>query len=131
MSDVTELRDWRPRERTDVAEPERGEVAAAISKMAVHVVREHVGRGPSRTRTYLRDDLAVVLMRDTFTTAERTLLERGQEDLVLRGREALSAAMCDDLSLGVEALTGRAVLACMSDHDVGHDLAATVFVLGP
>jgi uncharacterized protein YbcI len=69
-------------------------------------------------------------MHGIFTTAERTPLERGQADLVLR-RAALSAAMREDLTLGVETLTGREVLACMSDHHVEPDVAATIFVLGP
>lgn len=131
MQDVTQLLEWRSSARDDVAEPERGELAAALSNMAVHVLRQHTGRGPSRARTYMHGDLAVVLMKETFTTAERTLLVRGHAELVLRTREALGAAMRDDLITGARALTGRDVVACMTNHHVDPDVSAAIFLLGP
>jgi uncharacterized protein YbcI len=37
--------------------------------------------------------------------------------------------MRDDLVAGAELLTGRRVVAFLSDHDAGADMAAEVFVL--
>ena len=36
---------------------------------------DHIGRGPTRARTYLQDDLVSVVVRDSLTKGERSLLE--------------------------------------------------------
>lgn len=70
MQDVTQLLERRSSARDDVAEPKRGELAAALSNMAVHVLRQHTDRGPSRARTYIDGDLAVA------TAASRPMAAR-------------------------------------------------------
>ena len=41
-----------------------------------------LGLGPVQTKSYMMDDLLLIVMRGGMTTAERTLLEFGQHDLV-------------------------------------------------
>ena len=108
-----------------------GEIAAAISAMAVRLMHERTGRGAARSRTYLQGDLAVVVLSDTFTAVERTLLERGEVELVLGLRRALVAAMREDLITGVAAFTAREVVAFMADHHIQPDVTVVIFVLGP
>jgi uncharacterized protein YbcI len=56
----------------------RGEIAAQISTTAVQLVKEHAGRGPTKCRTYIDDDLVIVLMGGGFTKLENTLFEDGK-----------------------------------------------------
>jgi uncharacterized protein YbcI len=71
-------------------------------------------------------------MHDLMTKAERTLVKSGQPNVVLDMRFGLQQAMRDDLVAAVESLTGRSVMAFMSDNHLDPDLAAEVFVLdGP
>jgi uncharacterized protein YbcI len=56
----------------------RGEIAAEISTTLVHLVKEHADRGPTKCRTYIDDDLVIVLMRGGFSKLENTLFEDGR-----------------------------------------------------
>jgi uncharacterized protein YbcI len=56
----------------------RGEIAAQISTTVVQLVKEHAGRGPTKCRTYIDDDLVIVLMGGGFTKLENTLFEDGK-----------------------------------------------------
>jgi uncharacterized protein YbcI len=51
-----------------------------ISNEIVHLRSEYYGRGPSKAKTYIQDDLVVVVLEETFTPAERTLIDRGEGD---------------------------------------------------
>ena len=107
-----------------------GSRAAAISNGVVRVVNEYTGRGPTRTRTYISDGLVSVVMRDTLTKGERSLVEDGEVALVLTARKAFQNAMREDLVALVEEITGRTVIAFLSDNHLDPDIAVESFVLG-
>ena len=46
-----------------------GELSGQISTRFVQLLKEHSGKGPSRCRTYLEEDMVVVLLRGGFTLA--------------------------------------------------------------
>jgi uncharacterized protein YbcI len=105
---------------------------AAISRQVVRLFAEYTGRGPTKARTTIRDDVIVCLTQDTLTKAERRLVQEGELELVVTLRRKFQTTMRDDLVAGIETLTGRQVLSFMSDHDGHNDYAAEVFVLdGP
>jgi uncharacterized protein YbcI len=108
-----------------------GRVALAISNMVVQVLREHTGRGPSKSRTHLNDNLISVVVEHTLTRAERTLVANGNTEIVLSARKALQETMREDLVAGVEALTGRTVSAFFSDSSIDPDIALESFLLAP
>src|ERR1700680_2587095 len=93
-----------------------GQLATAISTMVVRVLRKHTGRGPTKSRTSLSDDLIWVVVEDTLTHAERTLVANGRAELVLRVRQAFQDIMSSELIAGVEALSTRTVTAFFSDN---------------
>lgn len=64
----------------------RGTKAAQISNQAVRLLREHTGRGPTKARTTITDDHVMIVMADTLTVGERTLVDSGNEDRVLQVR---------------------------------------------
>jgi uncharacterized protein YbcI len=111
--------------------PVGGEVAAAISSGVVQLVREYTGRGPTKARTYIKDDLISVVLEDTLTKGERSLVRDGQADLVLAARKAYQGTMRSDLIELVERLSARAVLAFLSDNHLDPDIAVESFVLAP
>ena len=108
-----------------------GRVALAISNMVVQVLREHTGRGPSKSRTHLNDNLISVVVEHTLTRAERTLVANGNTEIVLSARKALQETMREDLVAGVEALTGRTVSAFFSDSSIDPDIALESYLLAP
>jgi uncharacterized protein YbcI len=115
--------------RTD--RPAAGEISATISRAIVRVHRDYLGRGPTKARTSIRDNTVVVLMEDTLTKAERSLIVDGKQDEVLRTRHSFQMTMRADMVAAVEGATGRNVIAFMSDNHVEPDLACEIFVLEP
>ena len=106
------------RERSTV-----GTTAAAISNSVVKLTSEYTGRGPTKARTTITEDMVIVLMPDTLLKAERTLVESGQADTVREMRRRFQAAMRSDLIAVVEEHTGRNVAAFMSDNHIDPDFA--------
>lgn len=104
---------------------------ARISNGVVGLLKEYYGKGPQRAKTYLHDDLVVVLLRGGFTRVEETLLEAGEGDAVIRQRMRFQDIMRGRFSEIVEAETGREVVAFMSGSHQHPDVLAEVFVLGP
>jgi uncharacterized protein YbcI len=111
--------------------PGAGELSAAISNAMVRLHRDFLGRGPTRARTTIRDNVVVVLMQDTFTKAERSLIADGKQDEVLQVRHSVQMTMRREMVAAVEDLTGEIVVAFMSDNHVEPDLACEIFVLEP
>ena len=94
-------------------------------------VSEYTGRGPTKARTHISDDVVTVMLRDTLTKGERSLVSDGREELVLSMRKAFQRTMRSDLVAGVEEILGRKVIAFFSDNSIDPDAAAEVFLLAP
>jgi uncharacterized protein YbcI len=108
-----------------------GQLNAAICNAVVRIQREYLGRGPTKSRASIRDDTIVVLMQDTLTKAERSLVADGRQEDVLRIRQSFQRTMRADIVAAVQELTGRTVIAFMSDTHIDPDLACEVIVLEP
>jgi uncharacterized protein YbcI len=106
-------------------------VSTEISSSVRQLVAEYTGRGPTRARTSIRDNVVVVLLEDTLTKGERRLAAKGRDQRVIEFRREFQEAMREDAVASVEQLTGRKVLAFMSANHIDPDLAAEVFVLEP
>ena len=108
----------------------QGATAAAISEAIVGLLRERTGRGPTKARTALSSDLAIVTLGDCRTVAERTLAAEGHHALATQFRAALHAGMRDEAIAAVEAITGRQVAAYLTNQQHDPDLAVIAFHLG-
>jgi uncharacterized protein YbcI len=108
-----------------------GQLAAAISNTVVKAIAEATGRGPTKARTTIGQDSIFVVVQDTLTKGERTLVEAGDKASVLRMREAWQRAMHTPLNEEIERLTGRHVIGFMSANHVDPDLGVEVFILEP
>jgi uncharacterized protein YbcI len=106
-----------------------GALNAAISNAVVGLLSEHVGRGPTKARTFHNGRFVVCVLENTMTKAERSLVAHGKKSFVLELRHAFQETMEDEMRAAVEALTGRDVVAFMSANHVDPDLAAELFVL--
>jgi uncharacterized protein YbcI len=81
----------------------------------VHLMSESYGRGPTRAKTYILDDAYVIcVMHEIFTTAEQTLIEAGERDLVRQTRIAYQTAMADEFKSVVSDALDRRVLTYQS-----------------
>jgi uncharacterized protein YbcI len=106
-----------------------GSLTADLSRHVVQLFSEYTGRGPTKARTTIRDNLVVCVTQDCMTKAERRLVAEGEADLVDTIRRRFQTAMRADLVAEVERLTGRTVVSFLSDHDARQDFAAEIFIL--
>jgi uncharacterized protein YbcI len=104
----------------------------AISNVNVRLLREYTGRGPTKARTTIRDNIVVVMLEQTLTKGEQVLVAKGRGENVIELRREYQEAMRDEISAAVGKLTGRNVIAMMSANHIDPDLAAEIYVLdGP
>jgi uncharacterized protein YbcI len=107
----------------------RGTVSAGISNAVVKLMSEYTGRGPTTSRTAIDRDVVTVVLGDSMTKGERSLVASGETELVLAMRQEFQRAMRNDLVAAVEGAMGRKVIAFMSANHIEPDMAAEVFVL--
>ena len=109
-----------------------GRLLAEITNRIVALMREHYGRGPIKAKTYVLDNLIVCVLSDGFTAIERTMMEGGERDQVLELRRGFQRVMKERYSKMIETLTGRKVLAFLSQAHVEPDLTIEMFLMdGP
>ena len=103
----------------------------AISNLVVRLLSEYTGRGATQARTHFSDNLITVVVQDLMTKGEHSLIRDGKGELVLETRRAYQDAMGDELSAGVEDITGRKVVAFLSANHLERDVAIESFMLEP
>jgi uncharacterized protein YbcI len=108
-----------------------GPLLAEVTNAIVRLHRTHYGKGPTRSKSYLMDDVLVCVMQDVLTTVERTLIEAGEVDRVRGTRLAFQDAMRHVFKAAVEDVVGRRVLGYTSQVLVDEAVAIEIFVLGP
>ena len=110
-----------------------GKLLAQISTSIVAILRERYGRGPMKAKTYALDDIIVVVMRGSgFTALEQTIMDSGQPSRVVAMREEFQSVMAERYSKTIEELTGRKVLAFLSQAHVEPVLTIEMFLMdGP
>jgi uncharacterized protein YbcI len=113
------------------AQPQGKPPEMQISTEAVQLLREYTGRGPTKAKTTIDENLVTVLLGDTLTKGERKLADTGHADRVLQLRHDFQKTMRDDLVALVEDQLGRKVVAFMSQNHIDPDLGVEIFVLEP
>ena len=106
-----------------------GEMLSAISNAIVGLLREHYGRGPTKAKTYVLDDLLVCVMRDGFTAIEQTMMEGGQQQRVVELRQDFQVLMESSYKEQVKRITGAKVIAFLSQAHVEPDLTIEMFLM--
>src|SRR5215204_2349273 len=106
-----------------------GEMRAAISTEIVRLQAEYYGKGPTRAKTYIVEDLVVVVLEETFTRAERTLADRGERDAIQHIRRRFQQQMAESFTSIVEQATGRKVRTFLSETDIDTDVSVETFLL--
>lgn len=99
--------------------------------MTVRLLSQYTGRGPTKARAYLQDDLVTIVLQDTLTKGEQTLVDKDRRELVLTTRATFQEVMGEDLIAGIETITGRKVIAFLSANHIDPDIAIESFVLAP
>jgi uncharacterized protein YbcI len=104
--------------------------AMTDAMVALHVRYHH--RAPVTAKTLLLGgDLLACVMGGIYTDVEKTMIELQRTTIVQETRSAFQDAMQHKFISIVERLSGRKVLAFISNHHVGPDMEIELFVLRP
>jgi len=110
---------------------QKGYLAAEITREVVKLLREYTGRGPTKAHTLISESLVSVVLQDTLTMGERSLVRDGEGKLVLETRRAFQQTMSAQMIAAVERHTGRRVEAFLSANHLDPDVALESFMLAP
>ena len=110
-----------------------GQLLTAISTGIVGLLRQHYGRGPMKAKTYVLDDIIVVVLRGSgFTALEQTIMNHGEPERVVAMREDFQKVMAERYEQMIEELTGRKVVAFLTQAHVEPDITVEIFFVdGP
>jgi uncharacterized protein YbcI len=105
-------------------------VAVTSAMVALHQRYHH--RAPVTAKTLLLDgELLVCVLGGVYTDVEKTMIELQRTTMVQETRSAFQTAMQHKFIAVVERLSGRGVLAFISNHHVGPDMEIELFMLTP
>ena len=105
---------------------------AAVTDEMVALHRRYHHRAPVTAKTLmLGEDLLACVMGGVYTDVEKTMIELQRSTVVQETRSAFQNAMQQTFITAVERLSGRDVLAFISNHHVGPDVEIELFMLGP
>jgi uncharacterized protein YbcI len=108
-----------------------GELNAAVTREVVRIHTAAIGRGPRKSYSFHSGDTLVTILLEVLTRAEQNLVAYDEGDAVLAMRRLSQRAMAEEMKAAVARLTGRKVLAFMSDNHLDPDMAVQVFILEP
>jgi uncharacterized protein YbcI len=106
-----------------------GEVLGRVSRELVHALKRSYGKGPTKAKSYLCDDILLVAMEGGLLPAENTMIERGRNDLVREFRQQYENELAGTFTAVVEEITGRKVLNYQSQIMFDPDMIFELFVL--
>ena len=104
--------------------------AVTDAMVALHERYHHRTPVTAKTRM-LGDDLLVCVLGGVYTDVEKTMIELQRSTIVQETRSAFQTAMQRRFIDQVERLSGRDVMAFISNHHVGPDIEVEVFMLTP
>jgi uncharacterized protein YbcI len=118
---------------TPVSHPvhDQGRLLAEVTNAIVRLHRQHYGKGPTRSKSYLAGDVVLCVMGDLFTPVERTLLAAGEGERVRSARVAVHDAVGHDFRDAVERIMGRRVITFTSQVLLEPEIGIELFILEP
>ncbi len=113
----------------DTTEASQSSRTKEISRGAVQIVKEHIGRGPNKVRVSIAEDAVLIRYEEGLTPAEQKLVADGDPDFVRLMRRRFQDAVRPDIVALVERTLGRTARTFLSDHDVVQDVGIELILL--
>jgi uncharacterized protein YbcI len=105
---------------------------AAVTDAMVALHERYHHRVPVTAKSLLLgDDLIACVLGGVYTDVEKTMIELQRSTIVQETRSAFQNAMQHKFIATIEDLSGRGVLAFISNHHVGPDIEIELFLLRP
>ncbi len=111
----------------------KGQIEAEISDALTKFEKEHMGRGPLETKTYILEDMVIVRFRGVLTRSELAL---AKSDKNSRARELIKLVRIeliengrDELEDKIRSLTRRRVRSLHTDISTATGEKVVIFTL--
>ena len=111
----------------------RGQIESEISDAITKFEKEHMGRGPLETKTYLIEDMVIVRLKGVLTRAEHALVK---SDRNIRARELVKQVRIELIESGrslledmIKAIVRRKVKSIHTDISTITGEKMIVFIL--
>ncbi|NLD94331.1 MAG: DUF2294 domain-containing protein [Fibrobacter sp.] len=111
----------------------KGQIEAEISDALTRFEKEHMGRGPLETKTYILEDMIIVRFRGVLTRSELAL---AKSDKNARARELIKLVRIeliengrDELEDKIRSLTRRRVRSLHTDISTATGEKVIIFTL--
>jgi uncharacterized protein YbcI len=102
---------------------------AAVTESMVALHERYHHRAPVTAKSQmLGDDLLACVLGGVYTDVEKTMIELQRSTVVQETRSAFQNTMQQTFIAEVERLSGRDVLAFISNHHVGPDVEVELFM---
>jgi len=106
------------------------ELLNAVSRSMSALHERYYGRAPANAKSRMMgEDLLACVLGGVYNDVEKTMIELERSAIVQETRSAFQTAMQHKFITEIERLSGRRVLAFISNHHVGPDLEIELFVL--
>jgi len=124
------MHDEQVAERSDDKTDFHSSVRAEISREMVRLYKDQFGRGPTKARTeFAGTDIVICSLEDSFTPAERRLVEMGEDQRLRDTRLFFQHATVRQFCDVIERNLNRKVRAFISGLDTEKDVSAEIFYL--
>jgi uncharacterized protein YbcI len=97
----------------------RGQLEAEISEAVTRFEKDHMGRGPLETKSYIVDDMIIVRLKGVLTKAEHNLAKSSKDS---RGRDLIKQVRIELIENGrpilesaIKSITRRKVRSLHAD----------------
>jgi uncharacterized protein YbcI len=102
----------------------------AVTEAMVALHQRYYHRVPVTAKSLLLGgDLLACVLGGVYTDVEKTMIELQRTTMVQETRSAFQTAMQHKFISEIERLSGRGVLAFVSNHHVGPDMEIEIFLL--
>lgn len=107
----------------------RGQLMKDISNAMVGMKKQFYGRGPTKAKTYINDNIVFCVLEGGLTKNEETLLAAGEEHLIRQFRLRFQEVVTETAESAIEELTGRKVMTYHSQIVFNPHTLFEIFVL--
>jgi uncharacterized protein YbcI len=113
--------------------PLRGDpLLEAVTEAMVSLHERYYHRVPVTAKTLLlSDEVLICVLGGIYTDVEKTMIEVQRTTIVQETRSAFQSAMQETFISAVQRLSGRNVLAFISNQHIGPDMEIELFMLEP
>jgi uncharacterized protein YbcI len=114
-----------------MSEPTRAsQLETRIADQIALLQADYYGVAPKEARAYvIPGEIVVVVLRETFTPAEKMLIVHGDAEAIQHSRRRFQQLSREDFGAVVEQATGEQVESFLSETNLENEVAVEIFLM--